>query len=159
MLAYGSDSPRSSEGPVAAACAPMNALSHHHPTFHFAPPPPPPPPQQLPAAAAAQYAPPPPPRGSVELVPLSLQAGNVVKLKGLPFKHTSEPDVARFFSAFRFASASPAASIFLRRHSDGRLTGEVSWRLWTDRALFFFWLLLCASLRPAGPTPEKTPRR
>jgi hypothetical protein len=61
-----------------------------------------------------------------ELVPLSLAAGNVVKLKGLPFKGASERDVARFFAAFRFASADPSASIFLRRHPDGRLTGEVS---------------------------------
>jgi len=73
----------------------------------------------------------PPPDGdaagpSRELLRLSLAAGNVVKLKGLPFKSCAERDVARFFAAFRLASAAaPEASVLLRRHPDGRLTGEV----------------------------------
>jgi hypothetical protein len=117
MLAYGSDSPRSSgDGPVAAAFAPLaphqlvppHLLPHHA----FGAPPPAPAPT--------------PPLPPFEPVALSLAAGNVVKLKGLPFKATTEQDVARFFAAFRFASAAPVWSIFLRRHPDGRLTGEVS---------------------------------
>lgn len=139
MLAYGSDSPRSSDGPVAVALPAPLCTAALPPMLAF------PPPQ-----AGGGRSSPPAATGAGEFVPLSLQAGNVVKLKGLPFKHTAESDVARFFAAFRFASASPAASIFLRRHVDGRLTGEVSLR-GLRGALFF-------SFPPRPPVPEAMAR-
>jgi hypothetical protein len=150
MLAYGSDSPRSSgDGPVTAPFAPLAPhllVAPHH--------------QQPPpfAAAAPPAAPPPPASGSppppYEAVALSLPAGNVVKLKGLPFKSTTEQDVARFFSAFRFASAAPVWSIFLRRHPDGRLTGEVSFFLAGKVVVRTHHPISSLSLPPSPPKPR-----
>jgi hypothetical protein len=45
---------------------------------------------------------------------------NVVKMKGLPFKATSD-DVIKFFQGFTLLSE----QIYLKRHPDGRPNGEV----------------------------------
>lgn len=47
--------------------------------------------------------------------------GSVIKMKGLPFKASLE-DVLKFYSGFLIT----AQSIYLKRHPDGRPSGEVS---------------------------------
>jgi hypothetical protein len=51
--------------------------------------------------------------------PLPLD-GSVVKMKGLPFKASSE-DVLKFYGGFGIKSN----NIYLKRHPDGRPSGEV----------------------------------
>ncbi len=46
--------------------------------------------------------------------------GSVVKMKGLPFKATTE-DVTKFYQGFTLK----ADNIYLKRHPDGRPNGEV----------------------------------
>lgn len=58
---------------------------------------------------------------AVSPMPVSLPVdGSVVKIKGLPFKASVE-DVLKFYSGFNLSNG----SVYLKRHADGRLNGEV----------------------------------
>lgn len=57
--------------------------------------------------------------GSDTLTQLPLD-GSVVKMKGLPFKASNE-DVLKFYGGFSIKSS----SIYMKRHPDGRPSGEV----------------------------------
>jgi hypothetical protein len=46
-------------------------------------------------------------------------------MKGLPFKANVD-DVLKFYQGFSLASS----AVYLKRHADGRLNGEVSVRAW-----------------------------
>jgi hypothetical protein len=67
--------------------------------------------------------------------------GSVVKMKGLPFKAGSE-DVLKFYVGFSIK----ASSIYMKRHPDGRPSGEVRWSTCKSKRCCFSPLLPVTSL-------------